>query len=652
MGNLAALIFGAGIVVFFSYDRFNQATYAGGGQLERLVGLLSPDKLRARRIVLKAWGFYAIALLIIYLFMCAYAEVLPHLGAPDLISKEIGARELPSTSPEGSAEAVTGFTGQDQPAVTWEQPLSSTADTVAAEAPIVPIDASVSLAIALIIVGLAPTFPMLRRFEDWMRSVAHRLAGIPTHIISAGYKLRQKDIDLYGSLDAPFPTDTLLIPRGDWERMQFYLFAAKNELASPDEFKQDLELILAVSTWVLDGKLRLVSSKGRERFGLLEEELKSRRTVLVAALDEKSGFRPGGVLPAELTGEAEKQGQGDTEPSAIARRASWERIAIDTDKLAYDFCILLALYNEHEIILRKPLSGTVADSSRNVQRQQDRAGEKLLAFLGRLGEDGSASARVRSYTTAAFFWTLGVVVFVSFAWSVWPGPLEFGLQRGDADEFNAYQRALGYVTNALISFCIPVLVALAVRDAGLQASHWRNMGQAYWTVRVPQALILVFVSWAIAVLIIIGWALWRYLIQRVAVDDVWDALRYQFEYNGPSPFRGAVLGLIIVVLLDVRTLVPSCTSVSSFLWAGCAALIMAVSGGVTRALTSWSSAVRRSDGLDAIDFGLIAYAAIYSAIIGFCVVFCVSESLANRGRDRDRFPFFARGAAASATESK
>jgi hypothetical protein len=60
-----ALLFGAFIVVLFSYERFNRTTYDTGTRLERLVALLSPDKMRARRslsvsgctIALGCWHF-------------------------------------------------------------------------------------------------------------------------------------------------------------------------------------------------------------------------------------------------------------------------------------------------------------------------------------------------------------------------------------------------------------------------------------------------------------------------------------------------------------------------------------------------------------------------------------------------------------------
>jgi hypothetical protein len=635
MPNLVALMFGAVIVAVFSYERFNQASYAAGRRLERLVSLLSPEQLRARRVVLKAYVLYAAALLLIYFFLCAYAQFLPYIGGPDLTS-QIGASELPATSTAGPPPAMTGF-------VPGETFAGQTADEAGrAEGPVdVPIAASVSLTIALIMVGLAPIFPVLRRFEDWIRGAAHRLAGIPTRVIAASEELRQNRLDIGRRGGGLVPKDTLLIPRGNWERLAFYRKAAKGKVASPEEFHQDLEFIFAISAWVLDGKLKLVNTQGRIRFELLEAELVSRTDVLILELDEESGFRssqPPATQPADV-----KQPVNTDDKAGAPKRTGWERIAIDAGNLADDLCTLLALYVEHEVIIGKVSAATEVARVQGSYRQQILASQKLSAFLGDLlGEDAS-STRARSRTTAAFFWTVGAVSVVSIIWSFWPGPLEVGLQR--TDEIGAYRRAWDYLNNALTSYCIPVLVVLAIRDAALQANRWQNMGRGHWTLRVPQAAFLVFASWALATVLIVGMVLWINLLNTKAqgVDySIWTEIRIKFEYNGPSPLRGAVLGLIIVVLLDTRPILPKSNGatrysvISSLAWATAAALIMGIAGGATRALVSWIFAARASRPLDGIDFGLIVYTSIYAAIIGFAVIFCVAEALAKRPGSRIR----------------
>jgi hypothetical protein len=249
------------------------------------------------------------------------------------------------------------------------------------------------------------------------------------------------------------------------------------------------------------------------------------------------------------------------------------------------------------------------------------------------------NAHVRSHALLVWLWTFGVVLIVAVAWSLLPGRFETELQRGALDD--AYWRALSYAFTAFNAYCIPMLVALAIRDGGLQSNRWRSMWQVHWTEEIPQAALVVFASWAVATLFIVGLALWQAAFDQGGFaaneQDVWSTLKRSFEYNAPMPLRGAVLALIAVILLDARSesawsMSPRQPFLSSFAWATRAAAIMAVCGGITRTLTSWSALDATRQSLDAIDRGLIVYAAIYSAIIGFCVVFCAAEALVNQRR--------------------
>lgn len=638
MPDLVALLFGALIIVAFSYERFNRATYEGGRQLERLVTLLSPDKLRARRIVLRAYVFYAITLLIIYFFLCAYAEVIPLLGGPDLDAGALGASKLPTIQVEGAAPLTTGFDpGGEAGESGWKQPLSS-AD--AEEDDGFGIDGSVSLAIALIIVGLAPTFPVLRRFEDWMRIAAHRLAGIPTRVIGAAEELRHSDLSITVGVGGAVPADTILIPRGDWERMARYQTEAEDHLTAPDDFRRDLEVIFAASAWLLDGKLKLANTGGRERLDQLEAELRKRRDALIVDLDEKSGYRPGETRPVEAVAEAAPQDADKAEASEF-KRTSWERLAGNADDLADDLCILLALYVEHEMVVAGNPVSMAAGGPRAPARQQLLARKKLEGFLGDVLDQSATVGHLQ--VLHVWLWTLGVVVVVALLWSLFPGPFETEMQLGKAE--NAYLRALSYAATALNSYCIPMLVALALHDGALHAQRWQNVWQSRWTVWLPQAAFLVFLGWLVATLFVVALALWLSAIADggfAANERVWEKLQHTFEFNAPTTLRGAVLAVIVVFLIDASSgrasrVLRNATFLNSLAWATSAAGIMAFCGAITRALSSWSSMVNAGrPGFDEIDRGLIVYAALYSAIIGFFVVFCVAEALRDYRRSTSR----------------
>ncbi|MES0807902.1 hypothetical protein ABLO27_00365 [Roseibium sp. SCPC15] len=660
MSDLVALLFGALIIGFFSYERFNRATYEGRKQLERLVDLLTPDKLRARRVVLHAYLFYALTLLLIYFFLCAYAEVLPYLGGPELASGTIGASQLPSASSGDTSEFTTGFIPHGNwESVFWaQQPSNSLTPSPERSYFNIGIDPSISLTMALIIVGLAPTFPILQRFEDWMRVAAHRLAGIPTRVIGAGEDLRRNAMQIANSSgNNGVPKNSLLIPRGDWERMHNYTSAAEGQLADPQDFQEDLTLIFAASSWILDRKVKLANAGQRERFDKLEDELRRRKNVLVLELDERSGYLPGDPrTEGERAAQRQAPEQQETDPardetskdeagnSNEKKRASWERLAAQADHLADDLCILLALYVEHEIIVAETTALPPRGSAPSSVRQQILARQKLVEFLGELLSEHAAPIHLRSFAMLTVLWSFGVVLIVTLAWSFFPGPFETELQRGAPG--NPYVRALIYLFTAFNSICVPIMVALALRDGGRQSHRWRNMWRSHWTKKLPQAALVVFVSWIVSTLFIIGLTLWQSAIDLGGWSEthnkVWETLRYSFEYNAPTPLRGAILALMLVTLLDARiaragSLNFQNSIVSSLIWATCAAVIMAICGAFTRFLTSWASALSRSPSnpsLDSIDHGLIAYAAIYSSILGFLVVFCVAEALLNQRRPR------------------
>ncbi|WP_105386390.1 hypothetical protein [Neorhizobium alkalisoli] len=240
-------------------------------------------------------------------------------------------------------------------------------------------------------------------------------------------------------------------------------------------------------------------------------------------------------------------------------------------------------------------------------------------------------------------WVLGVVIFVSLVWSVLPGKFEHELVWNTPGSI--YSRALSISFYAFNNYCIPMIVTLALRDAGLQSHRWRNISQSHWTSWLPQAVILVFVSWAVATVFVVGLTLWK-----TGLDAGWDAneynvwltLRRTFEYNAPTPLRGAVLALIVIVLLDAwssqaRILSRKSRRHSSVIWAASSAMIMGMCGGVTRYITSWASKSTATPSLDDIDRGLIFYSAMFSALVGFFVVFCIVEALLHQHSNTERF---------------
>jgi hypothetical protein len=670
MTDVVALLFGAVIVIFFSYERFNRTTDEAGQQMLRLAKLLSPDKLRSRGVVTNAYFFYAATFVVIYLFLCAYAQLIPALGGPNI---PVGATKLPvlEQSAVVKVNPTTGFTAASEGDVSdfaMIQPPDASVDRAPRQGNYdIGIGAATSLAVALMIVGLAPAFPILQDVEAWIRGAAHRLAGIPTRVIAIRDDLRSRSIGIFPPEETnakQTPFDRLMIPRGDWNRLERYQeLSLTSRLDSRDDFLNDMALIFAVSAWLIDRKLSFPKLQQRERFTPLEKELNERAEALIDALDDKTSSSKPTSREAEgrsdekairaqpaTDGLAMMQGgdkpPGDERLSASDDLRSWNRLAKQADDLADDMCILLALYIEHDIISPASFVGlgdkdqaggtsNAVGGNATVARSRD-AMRKLRTFLNGYVSDEAMSASVHADVTIIGLWTFFLILAVTVVWSQYPGQFETILKDG-ADP-GAYGRLGAYTLTAFIAYSIPMTVGLAIRDGANHIHRWRNTRQSAWTHVLPQAAVILVASWMVATLVMIALFFWFGRVEEGLAENretLLAALQRAFDYNAPTVARGALLALIVVTIIDdweaPRAAKPH--RGWSLIWGLRAALIMAVIGAVTRLFTTWAGAMHASvprQSLDAIDRGLIAYTAIYSAILGFVIAFCVCEVLMNR----------------------
>ncbi|KAA0697882.1 hypothetical protein DTW90_17215 [Neorhizobium sp. P12A] len=85
-----------------------------------------------------------------------------------------------------------------------------------------------------------------------------------------------------------------------------------------------------------------------------------------------------------------------------------------------------------------------------------------------------------------------MTVLVLLLWSLFLGGYQYELQFNAAGD--VYWRSLNYIFDGSISLFIPVLLALALRAAGLQSRSWYGK-KAHWTMRLPQMVLVFLVSW-------------------------------------------------------------------------------------------------------------------------------------------------------------
>ncbi|WP_372574429.1 hypothetical protein [Ruegeria jejuensis] len=615
-----ALVFGAAIVVAFSFERFNRPSYEGRYELDKLVALLAPDQLRARRVVMHAFGLYLLALLLLYFFFCGFANLLPLLD----FKPKVGATDVPGDG----AEMGLG------------------------------IPPAVSLSVALVMVGLAPSFPILRRLEDSLRFAAHRVAGIPTRILENSRVLRRGQL--------PFPAgiapdcDAYLIDAGDWKRIAHYSDCDRKFVTARSDFEQDLRIIFAGFSWIIDEKLTLSNSAKRLRFRQIEEELRARKTRLIRTLDKVSGFDlNGAALPEEEAQHDQKPGPETPE----VQQDDWGELSRKVDDLASDFCLLIALYAEHDIILpfaprKKVKPGKDNQVLRDSVHQHDEAMSVLRNFTLLIDDFSAGKRSGPGHTGATFIWATCTIVLMTIIWSLYPGKLEYELRFGEVQSWNSYP-IRHQLFDAVVNFCVPLLVGLGIRDSGRISDSWANLWESRWPVALIQILVVFLLAWFVSMLIVTGTGIWF-----IAMTESWEFAGYhlatQIEYESILKMRGAALAVVVLYVIDVfsrdqysgqKTITPVTSepdqtenSVAppeavkpvrhrlrdSFRWAFTAALIVGFLGALGRSI-SLLVAAREAPiprpGLDAIDGGLIFYSTTYSALIAFAVTLMISEVL-------------------------
>jgi len=638
--EVAALVFGALIVSAFSFERFNRPSYDERYELDKLVALLPPDQLRARRVVFHAFSLYLLALLVLYFLGCAFANLLQFLGFEPSIGAETG--------PDSETENSLG------------------------------IPPAVSLSVALVMVGLAPTFPVLRGLEDRLRYYTHRIAGIPTRILENSRVLRRGKF--------PFPPDfdpennsaaePFLIPSSDWRKISHYVAFDNKLMATRSDFEEDLRTIFACYRWIADDKLVLSNNSVRLRFSQMEEGLRLRTINLIRSLDKKSGFDANGAAVGKnLTGEKPDMNTGER----ASLQEDWSELSDKVDELADDFCLLIALYTEHEIIVphvprRKRKPNRNDEVLRDSVREHHKAMDVLRSYVSSIDDFSGGVRSLPNYTGSILFWTICTVVLILLIWSTWPGRLEYELRFGGVEDWqkNALRSQL---IDGIVNYCVPLMVALFIRDSGRISQKWINLSEARWPQVISQLSAVVALAWIVSMLVVIGSGLWYTALQKgwkFAFENV------QVEYETYLKMPGVTLAAILLLLIDryspdhsaqvfarqygnrggpdaltaassgmaqtsdrVQAPVmakaesgqPSQRLRDSMKWAVSSFLLVGAIGAFGRWASLHVSARNAPiprDGLDAIDGGLILYASLRAALIAFFVTLLIAEVLRDR----------------------
>lgn len=494
---LAALAFGAFTILVFARQQFDRPSYAATGDVARVVEVLSPRELRRGRVYFGAYVVYASALLLIYISFCVYATV-PMLALLNFDANITGLATLPSEI--GAKSLPIGYAEPVPPQRVGRNP-------------------ALPLAISAAMIGLAPSIPFLQKAEDNLRMVAHRLSGIPTRLVDGARTLiigqRWIPADRMKELGAS---------RSDIERHDRYAGYAGDRDGGA-AFLSDLDKIFAFRAWFLDERIGAPPDLP-EKVVNLAALIESRIRKLFLALDELIGASAG------------VQGAGG---DVLASR--WDEARRDADRIGFDICLLLMLYDEHGL----PTAGAFIDGSNDEARADVRRAVRarvdiILSDVGAQLERIGLGLAVWSRATV-------ICVLVAFLWGL-------ALTTDPVIDSSRPRFVVGLLTalSSLIWYAPALFVALALRDAADRQQDWRNPWDTNWSSWLL-AYVFLFVGASLATTVFVVAYSVYWAIEATSIEAVWKNIPRVLGFalkDVPGALVGPILAVALVAVIDAK----------------------------------------------------------------------------------------------------
>lgn len=516
---LVALLFGAVSVWFHAINQFNRSTYDQSKEFYRLLDKLRPSDLRKGDVYRQAFLFYAVILTLIYLAVVAlltvpglqqFAELIPGLST---LGQSVGAAELPK--PEYVAGVAFDEAGgfEDLKGVDPGSGLS----------------AAIPLAVGLAVVGLAPNVPGLHRLEEFVRSTAHRLSGIPTHLVAAALALRHK------SLITAQETGQGL-QASDWERIRVYAKTLDQNVENAERFRSDVTKIIILRRWILEQALFAPYLPISTKYRLAEADVRARVAALVGDLDRASGYA------------AEESKAGDAPPESRAR-PDWPALIAAAEDTVEDLCLLVVLYEEHHA-----LQMTRQDPTETEGGERLRAARNYLDSISDLMEqaniDNVASGLFSRLTLAILLVALAgslVTGWIFLAGGLDPGSRTLGLAK----------HTLTITLSAAVTYVPALFFTLTFQQSQYVSVPpvWENAftERARRSRFVPQLVICALIAVLVAFFFRVGYHLYV-VISAVGIEAVrerlWQVIDYAVVQEFMFALQGGAVAVAAVLMID------------------------------------------------------------------------------------------------------
>ena len=271
-------------------------------------------------------------------------------------------------------------------------------------------------------------------------------------------------------------------------------------------------------------------------------------------------------------------------------------------------------------------------------RQQDIARKKLHDFLQEI-RSSAIPERMPSFTTLALFWSLFLIMTVTVIWSQWPGKYEFELRFGGPFS-NPYQRAVDMGGGGAERVLRPD--ADRPEPAGCRAPV-KNLEKHLARALDDTATTSLYCAFCIVGIGNGSRCCSEFLAGSSPAGHKSERQLVRHSHSIRKRCRGHVAGLIILALIVICLLDGHAARVNSLKrmpswkasrqWGFWTAAIMGAIGALARtaqSLVAARVAQPQRLGLDRFDYGLIFYSTVYSALIGFVVVYFLTEVLLNQ----------------------
>ena len=620
-GFTAALLFGAVVVWFHAWNQFNRPTYRMSPEFAWLIERLRPSEMRKGGVYVQAFIFYAVILTAVYLGLCLFLSVpfFQQLGVTipglEFASGDAGAAILP----EQSAGRIAG--------VAFDERGQVLSQLTPPRGP----NPSLPLAVSLAVVGLAPNVPILVRVEEWIRTKAHKLSGIPTQLIEAGERLRDRRLLLSKDFRTP---DGLLISETDWRRIDHYFTEAEFRIPSRDDFRNHVSKIIAFREWIFRGGVAYPDGGTRGQYEGLEREIRTEIRTLLRELDGLTGFDPAG--------------SGGT---ALPDPLRWSALAREANILCGKVCVLLALYSERRAFGLADERRKLVEALEGTDRQKDAADHRHLTSrmdaLDRIDEalaDITIESNRENFSTVLYFRIVFSIVAVATVFGAMTAP---GAERtiGSA---SFWIRITEFVATALITYGLTLFIALGYQQEAMKNRTWENIFSQNRSRAIPQYITLFVTLWLCALIGLIGYAVYSAIASssfEIVSERFEKVLFFAFKSEFYRSMMGALLATCVLIIVDAwrdRRLGP----LGSFWPVALIAfttLAMAIIGGYAEnaALVVTSSSDSPAPGPATIFWAAVRYGTI-GFVTSFFSVLVISEEFVVREQRNENYRYVVR----------